>query len=68
MVSNSLRVPRLSGPRRSIVLLLGVIGNYGQILLGDSQWTDVVAFVVLVLVLLIKPTGILGTSLGRSRA
>ncbi|MFP3394310.1 hypothetical protein SB782_36655, partial [Brevibacillus sp. SIMBA_076] len=21
-------------------LLLGVIGNYGQILLGDSQWTD----------------------------
>jgi branched-chain amino acid transport system permease protein len=49
-------------------LLLGVIGNYGQILLGDSQWTDVVAFVVLVLVLLVKPTGILGTSLGRSRA
>lgn len=26
MVSDSLRVPRLSGPRRSIVLLLGVIG------------------------------------------
>jgi len=26
VVSNSLRVPRLSGPRRSIVLLLGVIG------------------------------------------
>ena len=49
-------------------LLLGAIGNYGQILLGDSQWTDVIAFVVLVLVLLIKPTGILGTSLGRSRA
>jgi branched-chain amino acid transport system permease protein len=49
-------------------LLLGVIGNYGQILLGNSQWTDVVAFVILVLVLLIKPTGILGTSLGRSRA
>ncbi|MDQ1587857.1 MAG: branched-chain amino acid transport system permease protein [Microbacteriaceae bacterium] len=49
-------------------LLLGIIGNYGQILLGDSQWTDVVAFVILVLVLLVKPTGILGTSLGRSRA
>jgi branched-chain amino acid transport system permease protein len=48
--------------------LLGLIGNYGQILLGNSQWTDVVAFVVLVLVLLIKPEGILGTSLGRSRA
>ena len=49
-------------------LLLGLIGNYGQILLGDSQWTDVIAFVVLVLVLLVRPTGILGTSLGRSRA
>ena len=47
-------------------LLLGLIGNYGQILLGNSQWTDVVAFVVLVLVLLVKPTGVLGT--GRSRA
>ncbi|WP_125611294.1 branched-chain amino acid ABC transporter permease [Specibacter cremeus] len=49
-------------------LLLGLIGNYGQILLGNSQWTDVVAFVVLVLVLLLRPEGILGTSLGRSRA
>jgi branched-chain amino acid transport system permease protein len=49
-------------------LLLGLIGNYGQILLGNSQWTDVVAFVVLVLVLLLKPTGILGTSMGRARA
>ncbi|NVM93687.1 branched-chain amino acid ABC transporter permease [Arthrobacter wenxiniae] len=49
-------------------LLLGLIGNYGQILLGNSQWTDVVAFVVLVLVLLLRPEGILGTSLGRSKA
>lgn len=49
-------------------LLLGLIGNYGQILLGNSQWTDVVAFVVLVLVLLIRPQGILGQSLGRSKA
>lgn len=49
-------------------LLLGLIGNYGQILLGNSQWTDVVAFVVLVLVLLVRPQGILGTSLGRSKA
>ena len=38
------------------------------ILLGNSQWTDVVAFVVLVLVLLLRPEGILGTSLGRSKA
>ncbi|MET4002846.1 MULTISPECIES: branched-chain amino acid ABC transporter permease [Arthrobacter] len=49
-------------------LLLGLIGNYGQILLGNSQWTDVVAFMVLVLVLLFRPEGILGTSLGRSKA
>lgn len=49
-------------------LLLGLIGNYGQILLGNSQWTDVVAFLVLVLVLLLRPEGILGTSLGRSKA
>jgi branched-chain amino acid transport system permease protein len=31
-----------------------------------TQWTDVVAFVVLVLVLLIRPTGILGEKLGRA--
>ena len=49
-------------------LLLGLIGNYGQLLLGDSQWTDVIAFITLVLVLLVKPTGILGTSIARSRA
>ncbi|HKT55830.1 MAG TPA: branched-chain amino acid ABC transporter permease, partial [Microbacterium sp.] len=49
-------------------LLLGIIGNYGQILLGDAQWADVVAFVVLVLVLLVRPSGILGTTLGRSKA
>lgn len=49
-------------------LLLGLIGNYGQILLGNSQWTDVVGFIVLVLVLIVKPTGILGTSLARSKA
>ena len=49
-------------------ILLGVVGNYGQILLGDAQWADVIAFVILVLVLLVRPTGILGTTLGRSRA
>ncbi|WP_308466860.1 branched-chain amino acid ABC transporter permease [Rathayibacter soli] len=49
-------------------LLLGLIGNYGQLLLGDSQWTDVIAFIVLVLVLLVRPSGLLGQSLGRSRA
>jgi branched-chain amino acid transport system permease protein len=49
-------------------LLLGLIGNYGQLLLGDSQWTDVIAFIVLVLVLLVRPEGILGQSIARARA
>ncbi|RDI65455.1 branched-chain amino acid ABC transporter permease [Nocardia pseudobrasiliensis] len=48
-------------------ILLGVVEQYGQILFG-TQWRDVVAFVVLVLVLMIRPTGILGESLGRARA
>ena len=48
-------------------LLLGIIENYGQILFG-TQWRDVVAFVLLVLVLMFRPTGILGESLGRARA
>lgn len=48
-------------------LLLGVMENYGQAFFG-TQWRDVVAFVLLVLVLLIRPTGILGESLGKARA
>ena len=44
-------------------LLLGVMENYGQAVFG-TQWRDVVAFVLLVLVLLFRPTGILGESLG----
>ena len=48
-------------------LLLGVIENYGQAVFG-TQWRDVVAFVLLVLVLLFRPTGILGESLGKARA
>jgi branched-chain amino acid transport system permease protein len=48
-------------------LLLGVMENYGQAVFG-TQWRDVVAFVLLVLVLLIRPTGILGESLGKARA
>lgn len=39
-------------------LLLGVMENYGQAVFG-TQWRDVVAFVVLVLVLLFRPTGLL---------
>ncbi len=48
-------------------LLLGVMELYGQALFG-TEWRDVVAFVLLVLVLMIRPTGILGESLGRARA
>jgi branched-chain amino acid transport system permease protein len=47
-------------------LLLGVMENYGQAVFG-TQWRDVVAFVLLVLVLLFRPTGILGESLGKAR-
>ena len=49
-------------------LLLGLIGDYGQILLGSAQWTDVVSFVVLVVVLLVRPEGILGSNLAKVRA
>lgn len=48
-------------------LLLGVMENYGQAVFG-TQWRDVVAFVLLVLVLMFRPTGILGESLGRAKA
>ena len=48
-------------------LLLGVMENYGQVLFG-TEWRDVVAFVLLIVVLMFRPTGILGESLGRARA
>ncbi|MBL1077944.1 branched-chain amino acid ABC transporter permease [Nocardia sp. 2] len=47
-------------------LLLGMAEMYGQALFGEA-WRDVVAFVLLVAVLMIRPTGILGESLGRAR-
>jgi branched-chain amino acid transport system permease protein len=48
-------------------LVLGLLETYGATVLG-GQWKDVFAFVVLVLVLLVRPTGLLGETLGRSRA
>nr|WP_158886080.1 branched-chain amino acid ABC transporter permease [Amycolatopsis anabasis] len=48
-------------------LLLGLVENYGQSLFG-GEWRDVVAFVLLVLILMFRPTGILGESLGKARA
>jgi branched-chain amino acid transport system permease protein len=47
--------------------MLGLLENYGAAVLG-GQWKDVFAFVVLVLVLLVRPTGLLGETLGRTRA
>ncbi len=49
-------------------LLIGVIGNFGAAFLGNAQWTDVIIFAVLILVLMIRPTGILGSNLGKKRA
>ena len=46
---------------------LGLIENWAAIFLG-SEWKDVTAFVVLVVVLMFRPTGILGESLQRARA
>ena len=50
-------------------LLLGVIETYGASLFGaDANIGSVFAFVVLVVVLMFRPSGLLGESLGRSKA
>jgi len=48
-------------------LLLGVAENYGSAVFG-TQWKDVVAFVLLILILLVRPSGLLGEALGKARA
>ena len=48
-------------------LLLGLVENYGSALFG-SQWRDLIAFLVLITLLMFRPTGLLGESLGRARA
>ncbi|GIF11982.1 branched-chain amino acid ABC transporter permease [Actinoplanes teichomyceticus] len=48
-------------------LLLGLLQNYAASLLG-SEWLHAASFVALVLILLFRPTGLLGESLGRARA
>jgi len=47
--------------------VLGLAENYGSALVG-SQWRDVVAFLLLIVILLFRPTGLLGESLGKARA
>ena len=46
---------------------LGLLENYGATVLG-GEWKDVFAFAMLVVVLMFRPTGLLGEQLGRSRA
>ncbi len=48
-------------------LALGLIEIHGAAVWG-SQWRDVIAFAVLVIVLMFRPTGLLGESLGAARA
>jgi branched-chain amino acid transport system permease protein len=48
-------------------ILLGFIENQGAGLFG-GKWKDVIAFAVLVIVLMVRPTGLLGESLGKARA
>ena len=48
-------------------MLLGVVENQVLLIPGfDASWTDVVAFVVLIGVLMFRPTGLLGERVGRS--
>jgi branched-chain amino acid transport system permease protein len=48
-------------------LLLGIVENLvAPLPFIGLEWTDVVAFVVLVLILMFRPTGILGERLGRA--
>ncbi|QFG25978.1 branched-chain amino acid ABC transporter permease [Actinomadura sp. WMMB 499] len=47
--------------------VLGLLEMYGSSIFG-SEWRDVVAFTLLILILMFRPTGILGESLQRARA
>ncbi|GAA2384983.1 branched-chain amino acid ABC transporter permease [Nonomuraea africana] len=48
-------------------ITLGLVENYGAIIFG-SDWKHVISFTVLVLVLMFRPTGLLGESLQQARA
>jgi branched-chain amino acid transport system permease protein len=48
-------------------LLLGVLQNWAAGLFG-SEWLHAASFILLVLILLLRPTGLLGESLGKARA
>ena len=46
--------------------MLGLGENYGAAIFG-GEWKDVIAFVLLLVVLMFRPTGILGESLAKAR-
>ena len=48
-------------------VLLGLLENWGATVLG-GEWKDVFAFAVLVVVLMFRPTGLLGEALGKAKA
>ncbi|MDE3203817.1 MAG: branched-chain amino acid ABC transporter permease [Acidobacteriota bacterium] len=48
-------------------LVIGLLEFYGASIFG-TQWQNPVVFIILVVVLLFRPTGILGESLARARA
>ena len=48
-------------------LVLGVAENWGSALFG-TEWRHVVAFLMLIVILLFRPSGLLGESLGKARA
>lgn len=48
-------------------LILGVVENYAAGLFG-GEWQNFTGFVMLVVLLMFRPTGLLGESLGRARA
>src|SRR6478752_1646736 len=66
-VAAALYMLRINITRYDAGFLLGLAENYGSAIVG-TQWKDVVAFVLLVVILLFRPTGLLGESLGRARA
>jgi branched-chain amino acid transport system permease protein len=48
-------------------IVLGLLEAFGGAMFG-AEWIDVIGFVILVVILLFRPTGLLGESIGRARA
>jgi len=48
-------------------IVLGMLEAFGGAMFG-SEWIDVIGFTILVIILMFRPTGLLGESLGKARA